>query len=78
MEQVLHPAFERIDNPILSILLIILVAACSGLWVENRGLRSQLLQALLQNITAMSNVNGTLSNMKERLDNIEDHFSQNK
>jgi len=76
MEQQLPNALEQIDNPILSILLIILVAACSGLWFAYRSVQQKLMEVLLQNVTALANLNATLGNMKERLDGIEEAISK--
>ena len=77
MEQQLPNALEQISNPILSILIIILIGACSGLWFAYMRLQQRLMEALLQNVGALTNINATLSNMKERLDGIEEGISKN-
>ena len=75
MEQQAVHALERINNPILVILLIALMVACVTLWMAYRNAQSKVMDALLTNISAMGNLNSTLANMKERLDEIEDHIS---
>lgn len=78
MEPQIHNALERIENPILIILLAVLMLAVVALWFWNRSLQQRLMDALIQNVQAITNLNATLGNMKERLECIEDRLpSQN-
>lgn len=74
MEQQIPNALERIENPILIVLLVCLMVAVVALWLWNKSLQQRIYDALLQNVAAMTNLNATLGNMKERLDNIENQL----
>lgn len=74
MEQQIPNALERIENPILIVLLVCLMVAVVALWFWNKSLQQRIYDALLQNVAAMTNLNATLGNMKERLDNIENQL----
>jgi Tfp pilus assembly protein PilO len=74
MEQQIPNALERIENPILIVLLACLMVAVVALWFWNKSLQQRIYDALLQNVAAMTNLNATLGNMKERLDNIENQL----
>lgn len=78
MEQHIPGALERIQNPILIILLVVLLIASSGLWFAYRALQNRLMEALLQMVAAVTNLNATLSNMKERLDEIENRLTSHQ
>lgn len=74
MEEQIPNALERIENPILIVLLVCLMVAVVALWFWNKSLQQRIYDALLQNVAAMTNLNATLGNMKERLDNIENQL----
>lgn len=74
MEQQIPNALERIENPILIVLLVCLMVAVVALWLWNKSLQQRIYDALLQNVAAMTNLNATLGNMKERLDSIENQL----
>jgi LPS O-antigen subunit length determinant protein (WzzB/FepE family) len=76
MEQQAANALERIQNPILIILLVVLMLAVSVLWYSYIKMQKTLMDTLVQNIQAITNLNGTLSNMRERLDGIEEQLQK--
>ena len=78
MEQQLPNALERIENPILIILLVVLLLASGGLWFAYRALQQRLMEALLQMVAAVTNLNATLADMKERLEEIENRLTSQK
>lgn len=71
MEQQTINALERIDNPILIILIVVLLAAVVALWYSNKSLQNRLMEALIQNIAAISNINSTLANFKEQIEELK-------
>ncbi len=75
MEQQVVNALERIENPILIILLVVLMVACVALWMELRAARKQQLELLPEYIAAVTNTNAVLQNMAQRLDDIEEAVS---
>ena len=79
MEQQIPNALERIENPILVVLLVCLMLAVVALWLWNRAMQQRLMDALIQNVAAVTNLNATLGNMSERLGIIEERLtSQSK
>ena len=78
MEQQLPNALERIENPILIILLVVLLLASGGLWFAYRALQQRLMEALLQMVAAVTNLNATLADIKERLEEIENRLTSQK
>lgn len=78
MEQQIPAALERIENPILIILLVVLIIGGVSLWFAYRALQTRLMDALLKNIEAMTNINAALSNIKERLDELENAVTSRK
>lgn len=71
MEQQVANALERIENPILVILLVVLMVACVALWMELRASR----KLVPEYIAAVTNTNAVLQNMAQRLDDIEEAVS---
>lgn len=71
MEQTTINALERIENPVLVILLVVLIAACIVFWRAYSGLQKEMVQIMLQHVQALTNLNATLAGMNERLDGLE-------
>ena len=75
MEQQAVNALERIENPILILLLVALMTACVALWFALRAALKQQLEILPEYIPAVTNTNAVLQNMAQRLDDIEEAVS---
>ena len=73
--KVLHNALERIDNPILVILLLLLVTAVVLLWRWNMSMQNRMMELLIQNVQVVTNLNTTLANMSDSLENVEDRLT---
>lgn len=71
MEQTTLNALERIENPILVILLVALMLACIVLWRTVTTLQKDLMRIIEQHVQAVTNLNATLANISERLERIE-------
>lgn len=65
MEEQIPNALERIENPILIILLAVLMAAGVALWFSYRALQQQFVQMLVENIGALKDVNATLGGIRD-------------
>lgn len=71
MEQTTLNALERIENPVLIILLVVLMAAGIVLWRAYSALQKDVMQLMIQNVQALTNLNATLANMNDRLDGVD-------
>lgn len=71
MEQTALNALERIENPILVILLVALMVACIVLWRTVSALQKDLMRIIEQHVQAVTNLNATLANINDRLERIE-------
>jgi cytochrome b subunit of formate dehydrogenase len=71
MEQTTLNALERIENPILVILIVALMVVGIVLWRAYTALQKDMVQVMLQHVQALTNLNATLAGMNERLDGIE-------
>jgi sensor domain CHASE-containing protein len=71
MNEQIPNALERIENPILIILLAALMVAVVALWLHNLNMQRRLQEALIQNVQAMVNINATLAYINDRLERIE-------
>lgn len=73
--KIMSNALERIENPILVILLMVLVTAVVLLWRWNMAMQNRMMELLVQNVQVVTNLNATLANMAERLENVEDRLT---
>ena len=75
MESQVANALERIENPILIILLVVLLTAVVFLWRWNMAMQNRMMELLVQNVQVVTNLNATLANMNERLENVEERLT---
>ena len=70
MEQQVGNALERIENPILIILIAVLLIAVGWLSIWVRSLQQKLLDTLLENVAAVTNINTNLGGMNAGLTSV--------
>lgn len=73
MEQTatINSALERIDNPILIILIAVLMMAVVALWFQSKGDRQKLYDLAVETIGAIKDTNTRLSTADDRMERIE-------
>lgn len=72
---VVSNALERIENPILIILLVVVLTDVVVLWRQYQTLQNRMMELLVQNVQVVTNLNATLANMAERLESVEERLT---
>lgn len=72
---VVSNALERIENPILIILLVVVLTDVVVLWRQYQTLQNRMMELLVQNVQVVTNLNATLANMSERLESVEERLT---
>lgn len=65
MEQQIPVALERIENPILIILLVVLMMAVIALWMRDMAREKRLVEMILGNIGSLKDIDATLRSIRE-------------
>jgi hypothetical protein len=75
MEQQIPGALERIENPILIILLVVLMLAVVALWMRDSERQKIMFAMLTENIGAVKDTGNELAKVNDRLEEIERRLS---
>lgn len=70
MEQTLSGALERIENPILIILLGVLMIAVAALWLRDAERQKMMYSFLEENIGAVHDTAAELARIREQLEEL--------
>lgn len=71
MEQTTINALERIENPILIILLCVLLVAVIALWYQYTQAQKRLYELAVETVGALKDLNTRLGDLDDRLERIE-------
>lgn len=74
MDQQINGALERIENPILIILLVVLMAAVIALWLRDSSRQEIMFALLRENIGAVKDTAAELGRLNDRLEEIENRL----
>lgn len=70
MNDNLNSALERIDNPILVILLVALLVAIVFLWRAYQAAQQRMYALAVETVGSLKDINARLDSLDERLDNL--------
>ncbi len=77
MEQTatINNALERIENPILIILIAVLLLAVVALWFQSKSDRQKLYDLAIETIGAIKDTNTRMGTVDDRMERIEAHLT---
>ena len=71
MQQATISALERIENPILVILLIVLMVGIIALWMQYQKAQQRLYELAIETVGSLKDLNQRLGDQDERFERIE-------